>query len=556
MLVPQVEGHQAPDAEIVFCEYQLILTIPLIDEFRFPSLGGAVCDFIEDNLVFGPGDLLGLPAVLAPEKKAFIWRMYEIYPEGHELEGRRRFERVALSLPKGCAKTELAAWIAAVELHPNGPVRFKEWDAEGKPVGQPVMDPYIPMFAYTEAQTELLAYGALKAILEESPVSGDYDIGLQRITRYSGEGKAEALASSPNAADGARTTFAHFDETHRFTLPSHKELHIVNLGNISKRIYADGWSLETTTAPEPGARSVAEETHQHAEAVRDGKLKSRNFFFYHRQASEDADLTTEEGAMAALVEAYGPAAEWANLQAKINLWSDPQYPDEDWARYFLNLMVKSAAKAFDPIEWAAVANVGHQIPDGALVTLGFDGAMNRDSTALVATDGKGFQQVLGLWEQPYGPVGDGWQVPASEVDDAVTAAFQRYQVWRLYADPYWWEGWLNTWAGRYGERRVVEWRTNRPIIMSAAIRAYQTAISTKALTHDGNESMARHVANAYRHELKQRDVDTGVPYFYIKKERPDSPNKIDCAMAGILSWDAYLDAVAAGMTGDWTFGAV
>lgn len=532
----------------------MILTVPTEDEFLFPSLGGGVCDFIERNLVFGPGDLLGEPAVLDNEKRLFIWRMYEIFPQGHALEGRRRFERVALSLPKGCAKTELAAWIAAVELHPDGPVRFKSWGPDG-PEGQPVRDPYIPMFAYTEEQTELLAYGALLAILSESRISGDYDLGLERINRYSGDGKCEARASSPNASDGARTTFAHFDETHRFTLPGHKELHVVNLGNISKRQIADGWSLETTTAPEPGGNSVAEATHEYAQAIREDKAKGSNFFFFHRQASEDADLTTEEGARQALLEAYGPAAEWANIEAKMNLWADPQYPPQDFARYFCNLMVKSATRAFDPKVWAGAARVGNKIPDGQLVTLGFDGGMFHDSTGLVATDAKGFQEVLGVWEQPYGPSGADWQVPERDVDDAMNAAFQKYQVWRLYADPAYWEGWLNTWKGRWGEQRVVEWRTNRPVPMSAAIRAFDGAMKTGDLTHDGSEAYARHVGNAHRRELRTRD-ELDRPYFYITKERGDSIHKIDLAMAGILSWDAHLDAVAAGMTGDWTFGAV
>ena len=281
-------------------------------------------------------------------------------------------------------------------------------------------DPYIPMFAYTEEQTELLAYGALKVILEESPIAADFDIGLQRIMRRRGDGKCEARASSPNSADGARTTFSHLDETHRFLLPHHKELHIVNLGNISKRQYADGWSLETTTAPEPGAKSVAEETLKHAQAIAEGTLKSRNFFFYHRQASEDHDLTTEEGARAALLEAYDSAAAWTNIEAKMNLWGDPQYPPEDFARYFCNLMVKSAAKAFDPLQWAALVKPDYQIPDGALITLGFDGGLYHDSTGLVATEaGSGFQQVLGVWEQPYGPAGEGWKVPEDLVNDCV-----------------------------------------------------------------------------------------------------------------------------------------
>jgi hypothetical protein len=88
--------------------------------------------------VFGPGDLRGEPAVLDAEKRGLIYRMYEVYPKGHEQAGRRRFKRCAISLRKGTAKTELAAWLAAVELHPDGPVRCDGFDAQGEPVGVPI----------------------------------------------------------------------------------------------------------------------------------------------------------------------------------------------------------------------------------------------------------------------------------------------------------------------------------------------------------------------------------------------------------------------------------
>ena len=88
-----------------------ILTVPNDKGKLWPTLGPEVCDFIEDSLVFGPGDLRGEPAVLDDEKRALIYRMYEVYPKGHTLAGRRRFKRAALSLAKGLAKTELAAWI-------------------------------------------------------------------------------------------------------------------------------------------------------------------------------------------------------------------------------------------------------------------------------------------------------------------------------------------------------------------------------------------------------------------------------------------------------------
>lgn len=102
------------------------------DKTVYPSLGGQVCDFIEEYLVFGPGDLRGEPARLDDEKRALIWRMYEVFPPGHPQAGRRRFKRCAISLRKGTAKTELAAWLAAVELHQDGPVRCDGFDADGR----------------------------------------------------------------------------------------------------------------------------------------------------------------------------------------------------------------------------------------------------------------------------------------------------------------------------------------------------------------------------------------------------------------------------------------
>src|SRR5690606_36300709 len=182
------------------------------DEF-WPTLGPQVCDWIETFLIHGPGDLRGQPARLDDEKRGLIYRMYEVYPQGHPHAGRRRFRRVALSVRKGWAKTELAALIAAVELHPDGPVRCDGWDANGNPVGRGVVDPYIPMVAYSEEQSDELAYHALRVILGMSALADDFDIGLERIVRVGGDGKAVSLASSPDARDGARTTFSVMDET-------------------------------------------------------------------------------------------------------------------------------------------------------------------------------------------------------------------------------------------------------------------------------------------------------------------------------------------------------
>lgn len=520
-----------------------ILMVP-IDKESYPSLGGQVVDFIESYLVHGPGDLRGLPVQLDEEKRGLIWRMYEIFPQGHPQAGRRRFKRVALSLRKGSAKTELAALIAAVELHPDGPVRCDGFDADGNPVGRGVTDPYIPMVAYTEEQSDELAYGALRVILGYSPLADDFDIGIERIMRAGGDGKAVSLATSPDARDGARTTFQVFDETHRFTTPRLRQAHRTMMANVPKRYLSDAWSLEVTTAPAPGENSVAEDTMDYARQVAGGAIKDSRLFFFHRQAGDKHDLATAEGVRDAVIEASGPVAVWSDIDGIVEQWRDPTADKTYLERVWLNRLVRASERAFDVERWKELADPGYLPTDGAVITLGFDGGRWHDATALVATEIlTGFQWLCGLWEQP--EHADEWEVPAEDVQAVVAEAFERWDVWRMYCDPPYWESLVAEWAGRYGEKRVVEWWTNRWKAVAYAIKGFDSAIASGELLHDGNEHLTRHVGNAVRKTLRLRDEE-GVPLWTIYKERPESPHKIDGAMAAILSWEARTDAVAAG----------
>lgn len=522
-----------------------ILMVPDDGDDYWPSLGPQVCEWIEDSLVFGPGDLRGEPATLDDETRALLYRMYEVFPEDHPQAGRRRFKRVGLSLAKGLAKTEKVAWIAAAELAPDAPVRCIGWH-NGEPMGGPVNDPYVPLVAYTEEQSDELAYGALMAILQESPIADQFDIGLERILRRQGGGKAVSLSGSPSARDGARTTFSVADETHWWTSAKLKAAHQTMLANLPKRKLADAWAIEVTTAYEPGAGSVAEDMMQYGRAIHEGRAKDARLFFFHRQASDEHDLDTEEGARAAVIEASGAAAAWRDIDAIVELWRDPTTDRRYWERVWCNRPVQSSQRAFDVITFKELAKP-REVPPGSLITIGFDGAQKNDATALVATEiATGYQWIAGLWERPY-TADDTWQVPALEVDAAVDALFERYNVWRMYGDPPYWQSWLSTWQGRHGDERVIDWWTNRRKQMAYALERYVEAIADRSLSHDGSADFSRHVGNAYRHELPQRN-DDGRPLWNIRKERADSPHKIDVAMAAVLSWEARADAIASGVT--------
>ena len=92
---------------------------------RRRSLGWQVISWAEHHLCRGPGDLRGEPLVFDHELGAFVVRCYEV--DDH---GRRRYNQVLLSRPKGRSKTESAAAIGCTEA--LGPVRFDHWARDGE----------------------------------------------------------------------------------------------------------------------------------------------------------------------------------------------------------------------------------------------------------------------------------------------------------------------------------------------------------------------------------------------------------------------------------------
>lgn len=530
-----------------------VLIVPPLD-LSFPTLGAQVCQFIEERMVFGPGSLSGQPARLDDEKRGIIYRLYEIYPQGHRLEGRRRFQRGAVEIRKGLAKTELAAWISGCELHPEAPVRCDGFDAYGNPVGRPVESPVIPMMAVTEEQVEELAYGVLKYVLENGPDSELFVITKEKIIRKGWNGTEDgfvvAVSNAPGSRDGARTTFQHFDEPHRLFMQRMRDAHETMLQNMPKRPLEDPWTLYTSTAGQPGQNSIEEDVLAEAEAIDKGEVDDPSLFFFRRWAGDEhRDLSTVENRIAAVADATGPVGEWGVGQfERIAKDYDRKGIDKAyWERVWLNRWRKSGSQAFDmhKVEALKIDDKGNPwgpIPDGAFVTAGFDGARFRDATALTITDiTTGRQMLLGCWERPENL--EEWEVPEDEVTDLVADMMSRYEVWRMYCDPPHWTETVASWAARFPER-VVEWHTQRKTPMSAAVRAYVEAIDSGIVTYGENvwqETLIRHMGNAGRHELKLLD-DHGQPLWILQKQDGRLEEKFDAAMAAVLSWTACVDA--------------
>lgn len=339
------------------------------------SLGWAAIDWIEHFLVHGPGDVQGQPIELDDEFAGFIVKAGRV-----DRSGQRLVRRAFLSRAKGRNKSGLAAFIACYEA--LGPCRFDHWAEPGEvsywgyeyepgePVGRPLDYVEILNVATEEGQAGN-TYDAIYYILNPDTCSeelldefGKLDVGLSRINLPDKRGFIEPVTSSDTSKDGGKSTFIVADETHLWILPRLHRLHGIMTRNLLKRKVASGWMLETSTMYAEGENSVAEGTHAYAES----SSRSRKFLLFdHRQAAERWDLEDRAERLTALHEAYGPAAEWMNLEAIADSWDDPQVSEAEFRRFWLNQPVPliEPPKSILP-NWAVLSEAFERPPVQAI----------------------------------------------------------------------------------------------------------------------------------------------------------------------------------------------
>lgn len=382
------------------------------------SLGWSAISWIEHYLVHGPGDVQGEPIELDDEFAAFVLKAYRLDP----MTGARRVRRGFLSRAKGRAKSELAAMVACFEA--LGPCRFDHWAElgemsewgytykQGEPVGRPLR--YVEVLCVaTEENQAGNTYDNIRYMLGRETASAELladfqglDVGLTRVNLPGSRGSIEPVSSGDSSKDGGKSTFIVADETHLWLLPRLKSLHATMTRNLLKRKAASGWMLETSTMYGEGEGSVAEGTHAYAMTVRVGKRDDKSLLFDHRQASTDWNLDDHGERIKALREAYGPAAEWMDLEAIADYWDDPQVTEAAFRRYFLNQPVPMESRPLSILpNWGACASTEHPMPDHPVLALAT--AFNRAWSSICAAVKDGDR--ISVRVLAYG-AGPGWVV--------------------------------------------------------------------------------------------------------------------------------------------------
>lgn len=536
-------------------------------EGEVPTLGWYVLDWMHEYLA-RPAVGYYEPFTPYREQEDFILRFYEIDP----LTGRFRYNRALLGRPRGWGKSPLLGGLAIVEALAD--VVFDGWDANGQPVGKPwteVRTPLVHVAAVSEDQVRNTWQPMLEML--EGPVQYEFDIEPFDTVVNLPRGRIEMKTSSPRAIKGAPSTFAVLDQTEEW-VPANKGPALAQ--NIRTNTAKNGGrTIESPNAFIPGEGSVAEQSEQYAQAILQGRTRHKGLLYDHREAPADTDLTDRESLILGLRHAYGDssghpdgcvlhdppcAPGHVDLEEQIGVIWDPATDPQKARSDYLNQITHASDSWLTRPDWASRSTLllhsdsPWELAKGDTIVLGFDGSRKRargkaDATALVAVRvADGFVQPIRVWEQPDGPAGDDWRVPVDEVRSTVDETFRDFRVVGFYADPAQWEGVVADWEAKYGSRLRVKASRSNPIewwmtggrasLITRMLESFYNAVLDGELVHSGSTVLTQHVLNARR-----RNKKTG---YQIYKQHPDSPHKIDAALAAVLAWQARLDALAAG----------
>ncbi|WP_330349716.1 terminase [Streptomyces sp. NBC_00582] len=534
-----------------------------------PTLGYYVLDWMMQNLA-QPGRDDGEPFIPTAEQAEFLLRYYEVHP----VTGKRVIHRALLSRPRGWGKSPFVGAIALAEACAD--VVADGFDSYGEPIGRPwhsIRTPLVRIAAVTEQQTDNTWIPLLEMARGRS-LSTDYGLECLDTVIYLPRGEVSPMTSSATSSKGDPACFASLDQTEEWTATNGG----VRLAKVMRFNAAKlgGSLIETPNAFTPGVGSVAEKSAADYQAIIDGRSRARGILVDHREAPPETDMTDEQSLVAGLRYAYGDSSDhpggcvlhdppcapgWSPIERLTSEFYDTSNEPQDLRADLLNQITHAADAWLTEPEVRASSDLGRVVEPGDRIVLGFDGSRKRargvtDATALIGcrlSDGHLF--TIGVWEQPERmPVGpDGkpveWQVPVVEVLATVHEAFATYDVVGFYADPAKWESHVADWEAAYGPRLKVQSTRNHPVewwmtggrslLIVRALQKFHTALTEGELTHDGSSPLVRHLCNARRRESRSG--------LQIAKAHPDSPAKIDAAIAAVLAWQCRLDAIAKGV---------
>ena len=331
------------------------------------------------------------------------------------------------------------------------------------------------------------------------------------------------LSAESVTKEGLSPTTVIFDELH--AQPDRELFDVFSLAMGARGKLATMIAITTAgvRSDRHGKDSIAFNLYQYGQKVARGEESDDTFFMAWWESEGDHRLreTWDEANPG-----FGDLNAESDFESAIK-----RTPEAEFRIKRCNQWVSSVETWLPAGSWDECAGEVTLTSDDEIV-LGFDGSYNGDASVIVGAvvpkvEGDRVKVFLvKAWEKDLEHDPDDWRVDISEVEQTVMEFCQKHTVREIACDPFRWQRSMEVLENK--GLPVVSFPQSPQRMIKACARFYD-AVAEKKLVHDADPLLARHIGNT---AVKLTPAGP-----HIKKENPNSPRKIDAAVAAILAHD-------------------
>ncbi|QAY03029.1 terminase large subunit [Mycobacterium phage Fenn] len=401
---------------------------------------------------------------------------------------------------------------------------------------------------------------SLFPIMVSKKLKAEYGLSVNRFIIYSEiGGRLEAATASPASMEGNRPTFVVQNETQWWGVgpggevnDGHQMAEVIE-GNMTK---VDGArTLSICNAHRPGDDTVAEMSYLNWLDILAGDAIDTGVLYDALEAPADTPVSEipfpsddpegYEAGVAQLMKGLEIArgdSIWLPLDDILMSVLTAKNDVIESRRKFLNQVNATEESWIAPSEWDRNHDINlPPLRKGERITLGFDGSLSNDHTALTACrveDGALF--LVKVWvPEKY----EGHKVPRQDVDAYVRSMFEKYDVVGMRADVKEFEQSVDAWGQDFRRKLKINASPGNPVAFDMRgqqkrfaldCERFRDAVLAGEVKHDNNPVLKAHITNAHQHPTIYDAIS-------IRKPGKESKRKIDAAVTAVLAWGSRQD---------------
>lgn len=472
--------------------------------------GDKASAFAEAFLTTDQGVKAGEPLVLDEWQNFVVRNALEINPE----TGYRRYRIFLILLPRKNGKTLLVSVILGYLF------------IENKPTKKQIVN------AASSAKQAKLVYNYLHHQFQKSPYfKKQVRSNKKEATNLLNGSVMQPIAANINTAQGLEVTAASADELHKWE------------GKYSDETATEFWNAITNSAgalPESlvlGISTAGNNKYNFLGQLRDYAIKVAtgeivdDTFGVAIWEPDDGDDPLDEKTWLKV----NPSLAAGKMSMDYFRSKFMQAAETNMRvafRDFLNIWGRAEGEQYiSDYVWDKAGKEGSDIPDGASVTVGFDGSRTGDSTVIVIKDTE--TKIVKIWEswnKPSGNDGENWYVSREEVELSLKRLHAVMDVKGIWTDKTYFEAEMLRWANQYNWDVTVIPQTNERMIPLG--NQFKQDLQEARAFHTKDLELSKFVSNAILTEKGS-----------YAKDGKGSKNRIDGLVGAVLAngLDWYLD---------------